>query len=122
MITRSPRGTRGATASAHVIHGIIEASAGRAVAATVERHIMEGAATMTTLTARDRREYLAGAWTLESYQNSKVDGSNVLADRAPFALGNLHVDDDELATAARGYLAHAGRTDSRRDPNGIARP
>lgn len=77
---------------------------------------------MTTLTGRDRREYLAGAWTLESYQSSKVDGSNVLADRAPFALGDLHVDDDELATAARGYLAYAGRTDSRREPNGIARP
>jgi hypothetical protein len=112
-----------------------------------EEHIMEGRATMTTLTARDRREYLAGAWTLESYRSSEVDGSNVryrlgpdasgiimytadgylsaqimLADRAPFALGDLQVDDDELATAARVYPAYAGHNDSRREPNGIARP
>lgn len=89
---------------------------------------------MTTLTAQGLREYLVGAWALESYQSSDVDGSNVRhplgtdargiimytadgymsaqimrADRAPVARGDLQLaDNDELAAAARGYLAYAG--------------
>lgn len=89
---------------------------------------------MTTLTARDLREYLIGAWTLECYQSSDLDGSNLRyplgldaqgiiiytadgymsaqimrADRAPFARGDLQVADiDELAAAAKGYLAYSG--------------
>lgn len=89
---------------------------------------------MATPTTQDLREYLLGAWTLESYESSDVDGSNVRyplgtdargiimytadgymsaqlmrADRAPIARGDLQLGtDDELATAARGYLAYAG--------------
>jgi len=89
---------------------------------------------MTERTMQGLREYLVGAWTLESYQSSDVDGSNVRyplgtdargiimytvdgyvsaqimrADRAPVARGDLQLaDNDELASAARGYLAYAG--------------
>jgi hypothetical protein len=89
---------------------------------------------MTTLTPQDLREYLIGAWTLESYQSSDPDGSNMRyplgsdargiimytadgymsaqimrADRVPFARGDLQVaDTDELAAAAKGYLAYTG--------------
>lgn len=89
---------------------------------------------MTTLTPHDLREYLIGAWTLESYQSADLDGSNMRyplgpdargiilytadgymsaqimrADRAPFARGDLQVGDgDELAAAAKGYLAYSG--------------
>ena len=89
---------------------------------------------MTELITRGLREYLVGAWTLESYQSYDVDGSNVRyplgtdargiimytadgymsaqimrADRAPLARGDLQLaDDDELAGVARGYLAYAG--------------
>lgn len=88
---------------------------------------------MTTLKTQDLREYLVGAWTLESYESSDVDGSNVRyplgtdargiimytadgymsaqlmrANRAPIARGDLQIaTDDELAAAARGYLAYA---------------
>ena len=89
---------------------------------------------MTELTLQDLCEYLVGAWTLESYQSSDVDGSNVRyplgpdargiimytadgymsaqimrSDRAPVARGDLQLaDNDELAAVARGYLAYAG--------------
>ncbi|OBK82738.1 lipocalin-like domain-containing protein [Mycobacterium sp. 1165178.9] len=89
---------------------------------------------MTELIMRGLREYLVGAWTLESYQSSDVDGSNVRyplgtdargiimytadgymsaqimrAARAPLARGDLQLAEaDELAGVARGYLAYAG--------------
>ncbi|MCK8644126.1 lipocalin-like domain-containing protein [Mycobacterium colombiense] len=89
---------------------------------------------MTTPTTQDLREYLVGAWTLESYESSDVDGSNVRyplgtdargiimytadgymsaqlmrADRPPIARADLQLaTGDELAAAARGYLAYAG--------------
>lgn len=89
---------------------------------------------MTTLTPQDLREYLIGAWMLESYQSSDLDGTNMRyplgpdargvimytadgymsaqimrADRAPFARGDLQAaDTDELAAAAKGYLAYSG--------------
>lgn len=89
---------------------------------------------MTTLTPHELREYLIGAWTLESYQSSDLDGSNLRyplgpdargiimysgdgymsaqlmrADRAPISRGDLQIaDTDELVTAAKGYLAYAG--------------
>jgi hypothetical protein len=89
---------------------------------------------MTTLSTQDLRHYLVGAWTLESYQSSELDGSDVRyplgadargiimytpdgymsaqimrADRAPFVRGDLAVaDGDELAAAAKGYLAYTG--------------
>ncbi len=89
---------------------------------------------MTTLAPQDLREYLIGAWTLESYQSSDLDGSNMRyplgadargiimytadgymsaqimrADRAPIARGDLQVADTaELAAAAKGYLAYTG--------------
>lgn len=95
---------------------------------------------MTTLTTQDLREYLVGAWTLESYESSDVDGSNVRyplgtdarglimytadgymsaqlmrADRPPIARGDLQIaTDDELAAAARGYLAYARSTAQRK--------
>lgn len=90
---------------------------------------------MTTLTTQGLREYLVGAWTLESYQSSDVDGSNMRyplgthargiilytpdgymsaqimrADRAPVARGDLQLaDNDELAAVARRHLAYAGQ-------------
>ena len=89
---------------------------------------------MTTLTATDLREYIIGAWTLESYQSSALDGSDVRyplgadargiimytpdgymsaqimrAGRPEFQVGDLTTaDKDELATAASGYLAYSG--------------
>ncbi|WP_297595508.1 lipocalin-like domain-containing protein [Mycobacterium sp.] len=89
---------------------------------------------MTTFTPQDLREYLIGAWTLGSYQSSDLDGTNMRyplgpdargiimytadgymsaqimrADRAPFARGDLQTaDTDELAAAAKGYLAYTG--------------
>lgn len=89
---------------------------------------------MTTLTPRGLREYLVGAWTLQSYESSAVDGSDVRyplgtdargiiiytadgymsaqlmrADRPSIARGDLQIaTDDELAVTARGYLAYAG--------------
>jgi len=89
---------------------------------------------MTTSATADLREYLVGAWTLETYLSSDLDGSNVRypfgtdargiimytadgymsaqlmrADRAPIARGDLQIaDNDELAAAARGYLAYTG--------------
>lgn len=89
---------------------------------------------MTTLSTQELREYLVGAWTLESYESSELDGTDVRyplgpdargiimytpdgymsaqimrANRAPFARGDLAVADvDELATAAKGYLAYSG--------------
>ncbi|BBY37221.1 hypothetical protein MMAN_13550 [Mycobacterium mantenii] len=119
--------------------GIIEASTARrcldaAVEVTRRQHIREGPPAMTALSKEDLREYLIGAWTLESYQSSDVDGSNMRyplgsdargiimytadgymsaqimrADRAPFASGDLQVaGNDELAAAARGYMAYTG--------------
>ncbi|OBI51250.1 lipocalin-like domain-containing protein [Mycobacterium sp. E796] len=90
--------------------------------------------TTTALKANDLSEYLIGAWTLESYQSSVLDGSDVRyplgpdavgiimytpdgymsaqimrADRPPLDVGDLSTGDDaELATAARGYLAYTG--------------
>lgn len=88
---------------------------------------------MTTLSTQDLRDYLIGAWTLESYQSSGLDGSDVRyplgadargiimytpdgymsaqimrADRAPFVRGDLAADGNELAAAAKGYLAYTG--------------
>ncbi|GFG95839.1 lipocalin-like domain-containing protein [Mycobacterium timonense] len=89
---------------------------------------------MTTLTPQELREYLVGAWALESYQSSDLDGANLRyplgpdargiimytadgymsaqimrADRAPFTRGDLQIADaDELVAAAKGYLAYAG--------------
>lgn len=90
---------------------------------------------MTTLSANDLRSYIIGAWTLESYQSSAIDGSNVRyplgadargiimytadgymsaqimrSERPQFHTGDMTVaDDEELATAASGYLAYSGR-------------
>lgn len=89
---------------------------------------------MTTLSTQDLREYLVGAWTLETYESSELDGAEaryplgpdargiimytpdgymsaqiMRVNRAPFARGDLAVADiDELATAAKGYLAYSG--------------
>jgi hypothetical protein len=89
---------------------------------------------MTTLTATDLRDYIIGAWTLESYQSLDLDGSDVRyplgadargiimytpdgymsaqimrSDRPQFQVGDLSAaDKNELATAASGYLAYTG--------------
>lgn len=69
---------------------------------------------MTTPTTQDLREYLVGAWTLESYESSDVDGSNVRYPLGTDARGIImytadgYATGDELAAAARGYLAYAG--------------
>jgi lipocalin-like protein len=89
---------------------------------------------MPTLTATDLRKYIVGAWTLESYESSAIDGSDVRyplgtnakgiimytadgymsaqimrADRPEFHTADLSTaDKDELAAAAAGYLAYSG--------------
>ena len=89
---------------------------------------------MTTLTATDLRDYIIGAWSLESYQSLDPDGSDMRyplgvdargiivytadgymsaqvmrSDRPRFQVGDLSAaDTDELVTAASGYLAYAG--------------
>lgn len=89
---------------------------------------------MTNTHTQTLRDYLVGAWTLESYQSSALDGSDVRyplgrdakgiimytpdgymsaqimrADRVPFRRGDLQAaDDDELVSAASGYLAYSG--------------
>jgi Lipocalin-like domain len=89
---------------------------------------------MTALKANELRDYLVGAWTLESFESSDLDGSDVRyplgadargiimytpdgymsaqimrADRPQFEVGDLSKGDkDELAAAASGYLAYSG--------------
>lgn len=89
---------------------------------------------MTVTDIETLRDYLVGAWTLESYQSSALDGSDVRyplgpdakgiitytpdgymsaqimrTDRAPVRRGDLQAaEDSELASAARGYLAYSG--------------
>lgn len=90
---------------------------------------------MTTLAATNLRDYIIGAWTLESYQTFALDGSNMRFPLGPGARGiimytadgymsaqimrpdrpNFRSDDlsgadnSELACAAAGYLAYSGR-------------
>ena len=89
---------------------------------------------MTTTTADDLRTNLIGAWTLQSYESSSIDGSNVTyplgvdaqgvimytpdgymsaqlmrSDRLHFSGDDMHPDRlDELAAAASGYLSYSG--------------
>jgi Lipocalin-like domain len=89
---------------------------------------------MTTFAATELREYILGAWTLESYQSFALDGSDVRyplgraargiimytadgymsaqimrPDRPQFHTDDMSVaDEDELASAASGYLAYSG--------------
>jgi hypothetical protein len=89
---------------------------------------------MTTLTATDLRNYVIGAWYLQSWESFALDGSDVpyplgpdargiimytpdgymsaqimRPDRRPFDLSDLiDTDKDELATAASGYMAYSG--------------
>jgi hypothetical protein len=89
---------------------------------------------MTMTTADELRTNLIGAWTLESYVSTNVDGSDVSyplgpdargiimytadgymsaqlmrSDRIPFDRDDPHLaHDDELAEAAAGYLTYAG--------------
>ncbi len=89
---------------------------------------------MTKTTADELRANLIGAWTLQSYEGTSVDGSNVTyplgadargfimytpdgymsaqlmrADRTPFDRDDPHqAHDNELAAAAGGYLSYAG--------------
>ena len=89
---------------------------------------------MTAAAADDLRAHLIGAWTLESYQSRRIDGSNVIypfgpdaqgiilytadgfmstqlmrSGRKPFTGGDPHkAQDDELTSAASGYLAYSG--------------
>jgi hypothetical protein len=89
---------------------------------------------MTITTADELRANLIGAWTLESYQSSSLDGSDVTyplgtdaqgiimytpdgymsaqlmrADRAPFDRDDPHrAPDNELAAAAGGYMSYGG--------------
>lgn len=89
---------------------------------------------MTTCTENDLRNYIIGAWILESYESSDLDGSDVdyplgadargiiiytadgymsaqlmRADRPRFHVGDLTAaDNEELAAAASGYLAYTG--------------
>jgi hypothetical protein len=89
---------------------------------------------MTAMTVDVLRTSLIGAWTLQSYQSSSIDGSDVIyplgidargiimytpdgymsaqlmrADRTPFDRDDPHLaHDNELAAAAGGYLSYAG--------------
>jgi hypothetical protein len=89
---------------------------------------------MTTTAADDLRAHLIGAWRLESYESRSVDGSNVIYPFGPDAQGIIlytadgfmstqlmrsgrksftgsdphEAQDDELASAASGYLAYSG--------------
>lgn len=89
---------------------------------------------MTGVAVDDLRANLIGAWTLQSYQSSAVDGSDVSyplgvdargiimytqdgymsaqlmrSDRTPFDRNDPHLaHDNELAAAAAGYLTYAG--------------
>ena len=89
---------------------------------------------MNTLASADLRDYIIGAWTLESYQIFALDGSDSSYPLGPSAKGiimytadgymsaqimrsgrsQFHTDDlsgadtDELAVAAKGYLAYSG--------------
>ena len=89
---------------------------------------------MTTLAGTDLRNYIIGAWTLESFQSFALDGSDVRNPLGPRAKGiimytadgymsaqimradrsQFHTDDlsgadtTELAAAAEGYLAYSG--------------
>ncbi|WAC90393.1 lipocalin-like domain-containing protein [Mycobacterium sp. Aquia_213] len=90
---------------------------------------------MTTITTADElRTNLIGAWTLQSYESSALDGSDVSyplgvdaqgfimytpdgymsaqlmrAGRAPFERDDPHhAHDNELAVAAGGYMSYAG--------------
>jgi hypothetical protein len=89
---------------------------------------------MTVTTADELRANLIGAWTLESYVSTSVDGSDVAyplgadargiimytsdgymsaqlmrSDRTPFDRDDPHLaHDDQLAEAAAGYLTYAG--------------
>jgi len=87
---------------------------------------------MTTLTPQDLREYLVGAWTLESYQSSDLDGTNMRyplgadargiimytadgymsaqimrADRAPFARGDLQATVDPVMKLDRSLAKNS---------------
>ncbi|BBY22114.1 lipocalin-like domain-containing protein [Mycobacterium stomatepiae] len=89
---------------------------------------------MTTTTADQLRTGLIGAWTLQSYESSALDGSDVSyplgtdarglimytpdgymsaqlmrAGRTPFDRDDPHnAHDNELAAAAGGYMSYAG--------------
>ena len=89
---------------------------------------------MTKSTDIDLRQYIIGAWILESYESFDLDGSNVhyplgsdargiimytaneymsaqimRSDRPQFHTGDLAAgDNEELAAAASGYLAYTG--------------
>jgi len=89
---------------------------------------------MTITTVDTLRANIVGAWTLQSYQSSAIDGSDVTyplgidargiimytpdgymsaqlmrADRTPFDHDDPHLaHDNELAAAAAGYLSYAG--------------
>jgi Lipocalin-like domain len=95
---------------------------------------MKGQPAMTATAADDLRAQLIGAWRLESYESRSVDGSDVIypfgpdaqgiilytrdgfmstqlmrSGRKPFTGSDPHeVQDDELASAASGYLAYSG--------------
>jgi hypothetical protein len=89
---------------------------------------------MNTTTADTLRANIIGAWTLQSYQSSAIDGSDVTfplgvdargiimytpdgymsaqimrAGRTPFDRDDPHLaHDNELAAAAAGYLSYSG--------------
>jgi hypothetical protein len=75
---------------------------------------------MTASTADELRANLIGAWTLQSYQSSNIDGSDVTYPLGVDARGiimytpdgymsaQLMRHDNELAAAAGGYLIYAG--------------
>lgn len=89
---------------------------------------------MTTTTANELRTKLIGAWTLQSYETTSVDGSTTMyplgndahgiimytpdgymsaqimrSQRTPFDRNDPHLaNDDELAAAAEGYFNYAG--------------
>ncbi len=89
---------------------------------------------MTTTTANELRTKLIGAWTLQSYETTSVDGSTTMyplgndahgiimytpdgymsaqimrSQRTPFDRNDPHLaNDDELAAAAEGYFHYAG--------------
>lgn len=96
---------------------------------------------MTVTDTETLRDYLVGAWTLESYESCALDGSDVRyplgrdakgiilytpdgymsaqlmrADRPAVRKGDLQsADESELASAASGYLAYSGPYDVRDD-------
>jgi Lipocalin-like domain len=89
---------------------------------------------MTTTTVNELRTSLIGAWTLQSYESTAPDGSDVTyplgvdargiimytpdgymsaqlmrADRAPLDRDDPHhAPDNELAAAAGGYMSYGG--------------